>query len=80
MTEYQERVVEEKQCLDEKLEKLQMFIESNETFKTLQEAEQNRLHEQCSVMMRYSEILKERIANFCSDPCTAEENQTPSSE
>lgn len=61
---FQQRVVEEKRDLDEKLEKLKKYIDFSEIYPCLIEAERNRLMEQCICMERYSEILSERIAAF----------------
>jgi len=63
MEAYQERVVEEKKELDEKISKLSPFI-SSEKFLSVKEDEANRLRNQLSIMVDYSNILGERIANF----------------
>ena len=63
MLPYQERVIQEKKELDEKLEKLDTFVRS-EIYKTLPVEEQNRLLKQYSIMESYSHILNERIVNF----------------
>ena len=60
---HQQRVVDEKRELDEKLAKLDTFGRS-EFFKTLPEAEQGRLNRQHSLMEQYSAVLGERIAAF----------------
>lgn len=64
MQPHQERVVVEKRELDEKLDKLKLFIETNSIFKTLPEDEQHRLNRQFDVMAEYSNILAQRIAVF----------------
>lgn len=61
---YQQRVVEEKESLDENLAKLCFFIDTNPTFKTLRQEEQELLVEQSDVMLHLSEILRERILLF----------------
>ena len=61
---YQQRVIEEKEALDQKLDKLMYFIDSNSTFKALLKKEQELLIEQSDVMLHYSEILRERILSF----------------
>jgi hypothetical protein len=61
---HQLRVVEEKSDLDSKLESLGVFINESSLFANLSYAEQYRLNEQYSVMMRYSEILAARISEF----------------
>mgnify|MGYP001497720763 CR=1 FL=1 len=63
MQAYQERVVLEKKELDEKIGKLSPFIGS-EKFLSVKEDEANRLRNQLSIMIDYSNILGERIANF----------------
>lgn len=61
---HQQRVVDEKKDLDQRLDKLSQFIDSNQIFPTLDEYEQDRLQRQVRAMSDYSEILKERIAAF----------------
>ncbi len=63
---HQQRVVDEKTELDEKLNKLHAFIfgNGNELFVGLPHAEQNRLARQLQVMGEYSKILSERIEAF----------------
>lgn len=63
MKPFQERVVEEKKELDDKLSRLRPFIEGA-TFKTLPDAEQDRLIRQRRLMEEYSDVLGERIAAF----------------
>jgi len=62
---HQQRVVEEKRELDDKLQKLTAFV-SSEKFSTIvqDEAERGRLVCQEEVMRQYSEILGERIDAF----------------
>lgn len=64
MKPHQQRVVEEKKDLDEKLGRLKAFIETNPVFKTLHEDECGRLQRQLIVMTEYSGILSQRIAAF----------------
>ena len=66
MKEYQKRVVEEKTELDNKLVKLNNFIESDR-FEDVDEEEQERLTRQGIAMQDYSLILEERIAAFDED-------------
>ena len=61
---HQERVVTEKNELDEKAKALSSFIGSSDVFAKLDTAEQERLKEQNDIMWRYSEILGKRIAAF----------------
>lgn len=60
---YQERVIEEKNQLDEKLNKLRIFFYSD-VFKGLDPEEQARLRFQELIMKSYSEILHQRIEAF----------------
>ncbi len=60
---HQQRVVDEKRDLDEKLVKLDAFLLTR-TFAGLDEAEKGRLWQQAGVMRWYSEILAARIAAF----------------
>ena len=64
MQPHQQRVVDEKKELDEKLDKLKAFIETNPTFKSLLADERGRLGRQFDVMAEYSSILSQRIAAF----------------
>ena len=64
---HEQRVVDEKAELDEKLQKLLTF-HGSATFAGLPDAEQDRLIRQSVVMGEYSAILGERIAAFPVDP------------
>ena len=64
MQPHQQRAVDEKTALDEKIAALSNFIGTNPTFGTLDSAEQGRLKEQNEIMLQYSEILGRRIAAF----------------
>lgn len=61
METYQKRVIEEKEALNDKLEKLNHFLDK-ETYLTSKT--QRQLHQQRLVMKLYSSILKERIEDF----------------
>jgi hypothetical protein len=63
MLPYQQRVIDEKKSLDEKLVKLKDFMDTQE-YRQLLEAEQNRMFKQSLVMKEYSDILRARIAYF----------------
>lgn len=63
MLSYQQRVIDEKAELDERLVKLNKFFATG-TFSELSQDEQDRLHRQSKVMKRYSEILGQRIEAF----------------
>jgi hypothetical protein len=64
MQAHQERVVAEKEVLDEKVDKLKAFILENPTFKSLPKDEQRRLNRQLDVMAEYSGLLGQRIEAF----------------
>ena len=61
---HQQRVIVEKEDLDKKYSALRDFVLYGSIFKSLDQAEQERLKEQLDVMWQYSEILGERIAAF----------------
>jgi crAss001_48 related protein len=63
MEPYQERVIEEKKELDEKIEKLAAFIESD-AFISVSTREKVRLHRQEVLMQLYSKVLADRIEAF----------------
>lgn len=63
MEAYQQRVVDEKEELDEKLAKLRVFFNSV-LFETLSGEERELLVEQEKVMTEYSEILRKRLDLF----------------
>jgi hypothetical protein len=57
-------VIDEKTDLDDKIEKLGIFIKDSPIFKSLDEDERCRLQRQWMIMVEYSSILGERIAAF----------------
>jgi len=63
MEAYQQRVVDEKTELDDKLAKLQAFI-GGKIYETLPPEERGRLIHQRLCMQGYSQVLGERIAAF----------------
>jgi hypothetical protein len=63
MQPHQQRVVDEKTELDEKLAKLNNFI-GGEIYNGLPGDERYRLTQQSLMMKQYSDILGERIAAF----------------
>jgi hypothetical protein len=63
MSTFQDRVREEKTELDEKRQKLLTFF-NTDIFRSLDQAEKDRLRVQHSVMGVYSEILLQRISAF----------------
>ena len=60
---HQQRVVDEKTALDEKIEKLRAFF-NTAIFANLHPDEQERLRIQFGYMVSYSSILEERIKHF----------------
>ena len=60
---HQERVVNERTDLIEKITKLHAFFKT-EIFEDLQEEDQNLLEEQVQLMMDYSDVLLKRINRF----------------
>ena len=71
MEAYQERVVEEKAALAEKLEKLMEFQKAP-PFYRLPPAEQRRLVRQTQIMQMYIDVLNERIEAFDLKPEVAD--------
>jgi len=61
---HQQRVVDEKNELDEKATKLSAFIGESPVFVTLDPEEQERMQVQNDLMWQYSEVLGQRIAAF----------------
>ena len=63
MKAHQERVVTEKNELDDKRQQLTAFI-GGELYRTLDAVEQSRLNRQLEAMTLYANILGERIGAF----------------
>jgi len=63
MLPHQERVVKEKEELDERLRKLKAFF-NTPLYQTISHDETVRLRNQADVMQEYSDILTERINHF----------------
>jgi len=63
MKPFQQRVVDEKAALDDKIGRLRPFI-GGETFLSLPREEQKRMERQLHIMDEYSAVLGERIAAF----------------
>lgn len=63
MTTFKQRVWEEKNQLDEKMAKLNAFIDS-QALKAIPQSDQYLLHKQSVAMLQYSRVLAERINNF----------------
>lgn len=63
MQAYQERVVEEKRELDEKLAKLDTFA-NTEQYAALSVKEQTQMTRQLCIMHNYSKVLGDRMEAF----------------
>ena len=63
---HQQRVVDEKADLDEKIVKLSDFILVNPLFNALPSPERGRMYRQHTAMRAYSAVLGERIEGFQS--------------
>jgi hypothetical protein len=63
MQPHQQRVVDEKAELSEKLDKLETF-QDGAIFASLPSSEQTRLTRQLFIMKLYEQVLEERIAAF----------------
>lgn len=63
MQDWQQRVIDEKTALDEKLNKLEAFLEG-EGFESLGNKDKTLLEHQAHWMNGYSGILGERIRRF----------------
>jgi hypothetical protein len=64
MEEWQQRTVDEKTALDEKLAKLNKFIEDDPKFGDLPVIQADLMTDQAMIMNQYSDILGKRIAYF----------------
>lgn len=60
---HQQRVIDERQDLDGKIDRLSSFTETS-TFAVLDPAERSRMERQLRAMVGYRNILDERIAAF----------------
>lgn len=60
---HQQRVIEEKEQLEERLAKLHGFIDGD-LYSTLDEAERSRLRQQRYYMSGYLQALRERVDAF----------------
>lgn len=61
MKSLKEKLVEEKKDLDEKLDRLNSFLENKELSSEVDETHKELLIEQSKVMTEYSHILRKRI-------------------
>lgn len=64
---YQQRVVEERAQLEERIARLQTFC-NDARFYTVERPERDRMTAQLHAMRHYSAILKERIEAFDTQP------------
>jgi hypothetical protein len=64
MQAHEQRVIDEKAELDEKIAKLRVFINDNPAYLKLPAAQATLMHDQVSAMARYSEVLSQRIMFF----------------
>ena len=64
MQAFQERVIEERNDLVEKVIKLKEFLENSEAVSNLIPGEKDRLQRQAEIMGQYITILDERIEYF----------------
>ena len=62
--QYQLRVVEEKEVLNEKYDKLNFFMTTEKFKDEISAAEQKRLRRQLIYMGLYADVLAERIEKF----------------
>lgn len=60
---FQQPVVDEKKDLDDKIQKLRSFLDT-EAFKKLHSIDQDLLFKQLSIMAIYSETLQQRLVRF----------------
>lgn len=63
MQPHQQRVIEEKGQLSERLDKLETFV-GGAIYSSLPAPEQSRLSRQLLIMQLYEQVLSERIAAF----------------
>ncbi len=64
MLPHQERVIQERKELNDKINALDRFINTTDVFHELPSIEQQRLISQLEIMHRYSSILTQRINDF----------------
>ena len=62
MEPYQDRVVVEKEELDEKINRLSVFVHNKEKMSLILMIEQMHLMSQLTIMRAYSSVLEDRIA------------------
>lgn len=64
MQPHEERVIQERKELSDRMQKLAVFLDEVIEFKNLSKKEQNLLQRQYEIMNDYLSILNERIALF----------------
>lgn len=64
MQDFQQRVLDEKKDLDNKIKKLFIFITTSQVYLKLNSVEKNNLCLQLNTMRCYSDILHNRIKNW----------------
>lgn len=64
MAPHEQRVVDEKEALEDKVRKLEVFIQTNETYTSLENMDKLLLAMQLSTMQTYAAILATRISRF----------------
>ena len=64
--DFRERVREEKRELDERMERLSAFLDTD-MYRSLPDDEQERMGEQLALQQELSRVLGKRIANFKAD-------------
>lgn len=64
MEAWQNRVIEEKTALDEKLVKLRAFIDTEGFFERVEAEDRTLLYNQVASMQSYSNTLEKRIERF----------------
>ena len=64
MKSFEQRVIDEKNDLDDKIEKLSVFIMTSGTFIILDNDEQENLKLQLNIMSSYSLVLNNRMRNM----------------
>ena len=69
MEQWQERVIQEKKELDEKIDKLKKFLDE-ESIDALDQTERLRLEVQLTIMESYSNILHARILSWSQTSAT----------
>lgn len=66
MSSFRSRLFEERNQLNERIEKLRAFILDTK-FEELPDIDRNDLREQITYMVEYSKVLERRVARLCND-------------